>query len=194
MAKIDSMLEALSEITIARDVGRRHDDARFRYTSERIAVEDFDEFVHRVGHYYNYHFAACMSAGSPLRASDAEGRAVELLEREYHHSRNGDIVSCYNDAHDGTNNGMRAILDLIADGLKREDVLRYTRRVFDRYVAPNCWADKVEIIRQFIAKCGVTLSPHISVNEPERYAANYRDLIQAYVSGLQRISQQFRRL
>lgn len=100
----------------------------------------------------------------------------------------------YNDAHDGTNGGMRVVLDTIAEGLKAESVERYIRDAFDRYVAPISWEQKVTIIRQFIARCGIHLASSIRSDQPERYAQNYQELIRSYVSGLQRTSSIFRRL
>ena len=86
------------------------------------------------------------------------------------------------------------VLDMIAEGLKAESVERYIRDAFDRHVTPNSWEQKVEIIRQFIAQCGVHLASSIRTNQPERYASNYRELIQSYVAALQRTSSIFRRL
>jgi hypothetical protein len=86
------------------------------------------------------------------------------------------------------------VLDTIAEALKAESVRRFTRDVFDHYVAPNDWDRKVEIIRQFIAQCGNSLASSIRVNQPERYAQNYQELINAYVSALRRTSAIFRRL
>ena len=71
---------------------------------------------------------------------------------------------------------------------------RYTRELFDRYVAPNEWDAKVEIVRQFIAECGVHLSTSIRADQPERYAQNFEELIRSYVEALQRTSSVFRRL
>jgi hypothetical protein len=61
-------------------------------------------------------------------------------------------------------------------------------------VTPNSWEQKVEIIRQFIAQCGVHLASSIQINQPERYARDYKELIQAYVTALQKTSSIFRRL
>ena len=100
----------------------------------------------------------------------------------------------YNDAHDGTNGGLRAILDIIAEGLKAESVEDHIRDVFDRYVAPNSWSQKVSIIRQFIQHCGIFLSSSIRSDQPERYAQNYQELIRSYVEALRNTSGIFRRL
>jgi hypothetical protein len=193
MSAIGDVLQALDERTIAQKVGIPHDEARMRYPLRSNTVADFDEFSTVIGDYYNHHSRQCISRGGTMSSSEAQGRAKEALEREYRRRR-GNIVSAFNDAHDGTNGGMRVVLDTIAESLKAESVERYIRDVFDRYVAPNKWEQKVEIIRQFIAQCGINLSTSIQANQPERYAQDYVELIRAYVTGLQQTSSVFRRL
>jgi hypothetical protein len=164
-----------------------------RYPLRSNIVSSFDQFSDIVGDYYNHHFTACVSNGGALSRSQATGRAKEILEREYRRE-NGDIVTAYNDAHDGTNGGLRLVLDKVAEGIKTECVERYTRDMFDRHVAPNAWEDKVLIIRQFIAQCGVPLSSSIRADQPERYARDFQDLLRSYVDALRRTSSIFRRL
>ena len=103
-------------------------------------------------------------------------------------------MTAFNNAHDGTRGGLRVVLDKIAEALKAEAVRRYTRDVLERHVTPNSWERKVEIIRQFIARCGVDLSGSLRTDQPERYAQDYQTLIRAYVDGLRRTSAIFRRL
>jgi len=192
MSSIKNLLEELNERTIAQRIGIPHDEARIRYHLRSNTVKSFDEFTRVIADYYAVHFTTCITHGGSLSASDAASRAKELLERESRR-RGGNIVTAYNDAHDGTNGGLRVILDTIADGLKAESVERYIRDAFDRYVAPNSWEEKVEIIRQFIAQCGVHLASTIRTDQPERYASDYRELVQSYLSELQRTSSTFRR-
>ena len=149
MAAIDNLLAALDERNIARQIGLKHDEARMAYTLERNTAADFDEFTRIIADYYNHHFGSCMSSGGRLSSSQAASKAKDILEREYRR-RNGDIVAAFNDAHDGTNGGLRVILDRLAESLKTEAVEAHVRDVFDRLVAPNSWEAKVEIIRQFI--------------------------------------------
>jgi len=190
---IQSLLEELDERTIAQRIGIPHDQARMRYQLQQNLVKSFEEFSWNIAEYYNHHYTGCVSHGGYLSTSEAAGRAKELLEREYRR-RNGDIVMAYNDAHDGTNGGMRAVLDTIAEGLKAESVERYIRDVFDRYVEPNSWEQKVEIIRNFIGQCGHHLASSIRTDKPERYARDYQELITSYVDALQKTSSIFRRL
>ncbi|MBT5609951.1 MAG: hypothetical protein HOJ57_28690 [Lentisphaerae bacterium] len=195
MSAIDDIQHALSERVIAQNVGIRHDEARMRFPLRKNTVDTFEEFLDIIGAYYNYHFAACISGGGRLAPWEAQERAKEALEREYRRrDRNSDIVAAFNDAHDGANAGLRGLLDTIAESLKTESVDRYTRSVFDRYVAPNSWDDKVDIIRQFIARCGINFPSSIRTDQPERYARDYRDLLSAYNEGLRRTSAVCRRL
>jgi len=193
MATIDILLEALDERNIAQHVALAHDETRAGYPLKSNTAGDFDQFSRLISDYYNHHFSRCISGGGTLPGTEASGRAKEILEHEYRR-RNGDIVAAFNDAHDGTNGGLRVQLDLIAEALKAESVERYIREMFDRYVAPNSWEDKVEIIRQFIRQCGANLNSSIRADQPERYAQNFRELIHSYVVSLQRTSAIFRRL
>ena len=192
MPDIRTVLTALAERTIAREVALRHDEARNRFPLERNTVGTFDEFTGIVGGYYAHHFRH-VTGGASLSEREAAGRAKELLEQVLRR-QGGDVSSAFSDAHLGINGGLRVILDQLAEGLKIEFVERYIRDVFDRHVAPNAWEDKVEIIRQFIQRCPESLSTAIDVNTPERYAQNFQDLIRSYVDGLQRASSMFRRL
>ena len=193
MAAIDTLVAALDERQIARQVALRHDEARMRYALASNTVGDFDEFADVIAGYYNTHFTQCVSGGGGLSRAEAAGRAKEILDKEYRR-RQGDIVTAFNDAHDATNGGMRVVLDTIAEGLKAESVERYIREVFDRIVAPNSWEQKVEIIRQFIRCCGAGLSSSIRAETPERYAHNFEELIRSYMTTLRQTSSIFRRL
>ena len=193
MPSIDHLMYELDETTVAQKIGIPHDEARMRYSLRSNTVGSFDEFSHAIGDYYNYHFTSCVSPGGRLSSLEAIGRAKEILAREYQR-RGGDIVSAYNDAHDGTNGGMRAILDLIAENLKTVSIEHYIRSCFDRHVTPNSWTQKVEIIRQFMSRCGTYLSASVRANPAERYAHSYEELIRSYVQGLKQTSSILRRL
>lgn len=190
---IARILHELDERTIAQRIATPHDEARMQYYLKANTVKSFDEFNHAISDYYSYHFSKCVSPGGRLSPAEASSRAKEMLERQYRR-QSGDIVSAYNDSHDGTNGGLRTVLDIIADGLKAESIERYIRDVFDRHVAPNSWEQKVKIIREFIEQSGSYLSSTIRQDQPERYAQNFQELIRSYISALQQTSSLFRRL
>jgi hypothetical protein len=187
------LMEELDERTIARQVGIPHDEARMRFPLQTNTAASFAEFEEAIAGYFDYHYGQCVAHGGRLSRSEAAGRAKEVIEREYKR-RHGDIVTAFNDAHEGTNGGMRAILDMITEALKAESVERYIRDVFDRRVAPNDYEAKVAIMRDFIERCGTHLPREVRANRPERYAHNYQDLIREYVTALRQTSSMFRRM
>ena len=193
MATITTILDALDERSIAQAIGIPHDEARLSYRLQSNTVSDFDEFTHIVGEYVQHHSFRCIASGGRLSRADAGGRAKEILEQAYRR-QNGDLVTAYNDAHDGTNGGLRHVLDVIAEALKAEAVERYVREVFDRSVAPNAWEEKVRLVDEFLGRYGSNLSTSVQLGRPERYAQNYKELIRSYVDALQRTSSVFRRL
>jgi hypothetical protein len=192
MTTIQMLLEALDERTIARKIGIPHDETRMAYGLRSNTAPDFRAFEAAIGDYFNYHFSAT-SHGGRLSRDEAIARAKEMLERAYQR-RNGNLLSAYADAHEGLNGGLRHVLDILADGFKMEAIERLVRQTFDRYVAPNSWEDKVELLRQFFNQCGVNLSPLIRRDQPERYAHDYVTLIRAYANAIQQTSSSFRRL
>ena len=192
MGSIDSLLSQVDELAIAQNVGIPHDEARMGYALSSNTVSSFEDFTAHIANYYNHHVSRCVLHGGALSRTEAAGRAKEILEQDYR-KQGGNSITAYNDAHDGTNGGLRIVLDRLAEQLKAESVERYIRDAFDRYVDPTSWEQKVDIIRQFIARFGHMLSSAIHPDQPERYAQNYEELIRAYVDGLRRTSSVFRK-
>jgi hypothetical protein len=192
MSSIDSLCAELDEVAIAGNAGNAHDNARAAYSLKKNTVSSFDEFNDRIVDYYSYHIGQCVVPGGRIAPYEAAGRASEILEREYKR-QGGNLMSAYKDANDGTNGGLRIILDIIADHLKEESVERYIRFAFNQHVDPTSWPQKVEIISQFIGRYGHILGPSIDAAHPERYAQNYDELIRAFMDALKRSSKIFRK-
>ena len=192
MSTIDSLCDALDEVEIARNVGIAHDEARAAYGLSKNTVSSFDEFNNLIAGYYSYHIGHCVVQGGRIANFEAAGRASEILEREYRR-HGGNLMSAYKDANDGTNGGMRIILDVIAEQLKEESVERYVRHAFNRHVDPTSWNQKVDIIQQFIDRNRHVLGSAIDAAHPERYAQNYDELIKAFMDALKKSSKIFRK-
>ena len=192
MTDIQRLLAALDEREIAANVTSKHDEARLQYRLEKNTVSDFREFEEKIADYYDYHFRIA-SNGGYVDKGTCRSRAKNVIERHYHR-QGGDIRAACRDAQDGTNGGLRSIIDLLADSFKEQSQIEYVTDIFDRFVAPNSFEEKTEIIRQFIKAIRPTSGSAIDVDHPERYAENYKDLIQGYVDALTRAHRSMRRL
>ncbi len=192
MGSLQGLLAELDETAIAKNVAIPHDEARMRYSLMRNTVQDYSEFVDVISTYYNYHVSECVAHGGFVSRTEASGRAKEILQQEYRRV-GGDINTAYNDAHDGTNGGLRIVLDRLADRLKAEAVERYVRDAFDRHVEPVSWEQKVDIMRQVLARYNHEFPSSIRMDQPERYASNYEEIIRAVVEGLRKALSIFKR-
>lgn len=193
MAAIHDLLAATSEIALARNVAVHHDNAREEYLGRSGPIRDFWDFEERTADYFAYHYEKCVVPGARMPASTARSKVKSLLQQELrrHHS---DLDGAYRDAIDGTNSGLRGVLDAIADALKAEAIEDYITEQFDRRVAPVDPAQRVEIVRQFIEHYGGVLRGAIDPNRVEQYAHRYKELIRLYSNGLRGASSLFRRL
>ncbi|WP_309400011.1 hypothetical protein [Cerasicoccus maritimus] len=169
-------------------VSNAHDDARISYRLDSNTVQDMHEFISVIGDYLNYHHETCL--GGRLPDFQAEEMAKEIVER--HHKRSGgNLLSAYTQANTGLNGGMRKILDVIADELREDALRRYTNHVLDTYVTPNAWPEKVALIRELVA---VLKLDGADTDHPERYASDYKALIETYLRNLRRTEEAFFRM
>lgn len=194
MSPISGLMANLTPRAIAHNAALPHDEARLKYRGLKSnTVGTFDDFRDGVTDYVIYHHSECVARGGRLSPSEAWGRGKTIIETEYRR-RHGDIVTAFNDARDGTNGSMRAILDLICESMKADAVAAYTTNEFDRAISPASWSERVLAVRDFIAECGPYLRADIRTAEPERYARDIRQLLEAYLEGLKSVSSMYRRL
>ncbi len=192
MGSFESLTKALQEGEIAKRVGNTHDEARMCFVCRSNTVRDFDEFSDLIGQYYVHHYATCVARGAQIDRVEAIGRAKEILEQAYRRHQ-GNLMTAYRDASEGTNSGLRGVLDRIADALKAESVERYVREAFDAHVKPTEWNEKVSIIRQLFQTCGQFLPSYIRTDQPEKYASDYQELVRGYTEALRRTTNLFSR-
>ena len=83
MGSLDNLLEAMDEMTIAKNIGIPHDEARMHYSLKKNTVDSFEEFTDVIADYYNYHISKIVLRGGHLSSTEAAGRAKEIIEQDY---------------------------------------------------------------------------------------------------------------
>ncbi len=193
MNELEQILRALDERELNLAVGRKHDEVRMRYPLQRVTVEDFREFEQIIGDYYAHHFGACVAPGARLPPHEAQARAKQLIEDEYRRTRGQTLNNACDDAMEGREGGMRKLLDILCDGLKRESEANYAAGVFDRFVVPNRFADKVELIRQLIGRFSGILPASVVHGQPEEFAHDYKDFVRVILDSMRSTARVARR-
>jgi hypothetical protein len=190
MSEFKKLLELLDERNLTSHVASYHDTARLQFTLSSNQVNSFQEFQQRIGEFYNHQLTHALGGG-PLPVYEARRRAKDILERAYRRRRQS-LNNAIADAIEGTNGGMRAILDTIADAMKEESTQNFTEEAFDEVCPPNSWTGKVDLMRQFQQQYGEALGEPVRSMPAEAYAAHYKELIQAFDYHMKDVARQFR--
>jgi hypothetical protein len=193
MSILRSLLSAIDEYSIAREVSNPHEEARMKFRLHKNVVADFEEFTEVIAKYYQHHYALCVARGGVLSRSDAAGAAKELIERAYRR-RQGNLISAFKDGVSGTHGGMRVVIEAISDGIREQAIDRYVRDVFDRHVAPHSFEERVAIMREFMESSGVALPRDMRGQPPERYAHEFQEILRAHVAAVAQVGSVARRL
>ncbi|MFW6061987.1 MAG: hypothetical protein ACOC93_04185 [Planctomycetota bacterium] len=188
---LQALMAELDPRTVARRAKLVHEDARASYMPPSTQVETYEQFLEILGDYYNHHFAATLGNGHRLPRSQAVGRAREIVTQAYRRQR-GSIRSAFLDARDGTRNGLRGVLDGIADALKQEAAEAYVRDVLDRHVSPVDPDQQTEIVRQLFERFGPELGDSLHIDRPDYYARDVESLIRAFVEKINELTWQVR--
>ena len=185
---ITKLLNDLNQKAISR-VTAPYDQAFLDYRPVS-QVTDFDQFQYCIADFYNYLYSRAVSQGVTFSESEAWSKAKIALEN-VGRRENKNINSMYEDAKDGS---MRDVLGHIVDFFKYQKSEEYVQQVFDKFIKPVSWSEKVQTIKEFIDICGPHLSPSIRADQSERFAHDYQTLIRSYVNALNQMANNFRRL
>jgi hypothetical protein len=80
MLSIDTLLAALTDTQIAREVGSLHDDTRMAYRPPRKRVDSFSDLEDLIADYYIHHFCRAVAPGSQIPRLFALDKGKELVE------------------------------------------------------------------------------------------------------------------
>lgn len=188
MAIIDEFFEAISQETIAREVGQKHDRAREAYPLENITINNFEEFMDEIVIFYQYEFSETIGNGAIMDAEMAFSNARRIIEN--HFSRQGEInpiEAAYRIAITGVQGGFRLLINVIADSLKASQEEQYINYILDRMIGPQDYEMHIILMRQYLNTYQEYIPEDIRIKPPEALAVNYKQIIKMHVEVLDRI-------
>lgn len=186
----EHVVEALSTRALAAQT-LPFDEARNAFRVRSNVVAAYPELEELLVDFYVHVYARCVVKGGTLPRSKALYEVRRILEHEFRRERG--VMGAFNHAVDGTEGGVRGLLDRILEAMKNEAAEAYTRGVLDQFVKPVSWEDKVEFIRTMLAGCDSHFASALHRDEPERYAASYEEFTLTYVQFLRQTEAALRR-
>jgi hypothetical protein len=130
---VDQILGLLDQTQINRTVLQQHDVARETFRLPTMIVRDHQEFKYLLTAYVEHHRQA-VGEGTPTSAAGF-GEAKRILDRAFNEDQYQDgYAHALQMALDGSNGGMRAVLNMIADTLKQRALADYLDHVYYHHI------------------------------------------------------------
>lgn len=189
----DAVVAQIDEQALAHRFGIPVDSARGSYLLEASTVQSQQEFVETLEAFYA-HLHRWISGGvqEALDAEQMRSGAIHLLEAAFRGQ--GGYEAAYARARDGTQGGMRAVLDTVAEQFKRERCSDHVRKVFREAVSALDWDGRVQFMRAALKHLAPFLPPWLTDEPPERFVRQYEAIVRTYVESWDRFNRVLRTL
>ena len=183
---VDRILDLIGQDHVNRHVLVKHDEARETFRSPRMVVSDHEEFKYLVTSYVEHHLKS-VGEGSPSPAA-AFGQAKGILDHAFGQDRFQEgYPAALQMALDGSQGGMRAILNEIADALKSRALNNYMDHVFHQHINVLSKTDNMALSRAFYQRFGPILRRFGMDVDEETFAWNTRAALDYHRQALEQI-------
>jgi hypothetical protein len=190
---VDTILDELSEATIAQKIGIPLDEARMSFVPVPVQVESWDEFLEITTALYCRFLRYTDIPGERFESGDAEGRVMVLLENAF--SREEGIDEAYAEAtQPSRKGGMRYVLDAMTERYKAEETEKHILLTMKTGIDPLDHKAKVEFVTAFLERFAPFLPEDIRSKEPGYFANAWELLARAYARSLDAVKSLLRRL
>jgi len=190
----DAIVSMINEQALAEKFGII-DLARACFVLEQPKFETFQEFID-VLETYIIHLQRYIGSSFEIPNTDApRNKAVELLKNTFN-NKGGDKAA-FVQARDGTQGGIRFILDMITEQCKAEKQDAYIDRVLKDAIPDMTLDERVKCIRAIMKKIGPFLPEEIRNQPLKRFARNddtLRTIILTYVGCRDKFNQSLSRI
>ncbi len=184
----DAVVSQSSQQALAKKIGIPIDSARSSFILESSTTASADEFVDTITAFYSHLQRYTNPAPAiTIEDEDAKDKALSLLERTFRNR--GGFEAAKSNAADGTNGGLRLILDALTEQFKSERQADYVHAVFRKALDGLEWQEKIDFIKAALQRLAPFLPAEIRSQPPERFARHYETIVQTYVQSFDQVSQ-----
>lgn len=170
---VDKILDLIDQTHINRTVLMQHDVARESFTVPKMIVADHQEFKYLITSYVEHHKKA-VGEGQTTAAA-AFGEAKRIVDRAFEEDRFQDgYARALQIARDGTDGGMRTILNQIADVIKQNALANYIDHVYYHHIDVLSKDDNLALSRAFYRRFGPILKRFGFDVDEDTFAFNTR--------------------
>jgi len=191
-AAIDAALTEISAETLAVKIGSDIDAARAAFVMQDVTTDSYEAYLDTVTAFYLAVLRRTGQEPDPGAMEAIAADAMALVERAFRDR--GGAKAARAEARDGTNGGLRLVLDAMTEQLKTERQFEHVDRVMKEILDPLDWEARVAFMGAFLDRLGPQLPPELRSQPPERFAQHYDTILRTYVQSVDRVKQVLRNL
>ncbi len=189
-AAVNLVIERLRNEALAAEIGNPLDAARACYAVHRIDVDNYDELLEAVTAFFS-HLRQAVALPQFSDSTDAiSSEAFHLVDSACR--AEGGFDAAVVEARHPVRGGLRWIFDRMTEQLKRELTSRRIRAVLREAVDPLDEAESISFTRALVDRLGDQLPDHLRRRAPALLVHRREELLEAYVHGLDQVTQQLR--
>lgn len=189
MSNLIRMITLLDEVNLSNVVGLKHDTARERYHITRSTVNSSVEFEEEVTRFVEYQL--CATRGNvAIPRYMASSQAANIIERAF--ANIGGTSGAYEMANRGIRGGLRAVIDVLYQAIKKEEEEAYIEYVLRTEVDPLSFDDRVELMQAYLTRYGRNFPNSIRIPTAFELAGNYESIIRMHVEVINSIRMRIR--
>ncbi len=178
MSRFSDIMVYLHPKAIIEKTETSHNAARGKCTLQSPIAQDYNDFEESIIAYTSFHMAEVFGNSPPPEF------CLNIARRYIDEAVGFDNAAFI--ALSGSEGGMNNVLNLIADGFKKEAKAAYVTYVIDKFISPLNFEEIVEVMREFKERLGQFCPESMNYISPEAMAGSYKKIIWSYFEGLSR--------
>ena len=177
MSLIDNILEKLDEGAMAESM-LKHDIAREKYILKNLTVSSYGDFLTEITLYYRHHVRYVRGKDEvPDKVSRIDlAEAIKVVDQAF--PSLGGVQYAFTIAKEGIQGGAKYVIDSMASVLKKDWEEQYIDSILVFYINPLDFQQKVELMKQYLAKFGYLTKKSQTAEE---LASHWQDVIRYHI-------------
>ena len=189
---VESVLSKIDSQVLLTNIGHSIDEARASFIMDSVTVESNEEFNDTIATFMLHMSRHYRGASATMDREASRSEAHDLLEKTF--SAKGGSIAALAEGKNGTNGGMRFILDVMTEQFKKEEQEKYINMIFKEALDPMVWEEKLAFISAFLERIKHQLPPDIKMRSPEEYANHYELIVRMYAKSFDKVKELLRTL
>ena len=168
------------------------DAARAAFVLPVVTTDSHDEFNQTLAAFYRHLLRRTGRLDGPGHGGTVAAEALVLVSEAF--AREGGFDAALSEARNGTQGGLRFVLDRMTEWFKQTQREAHVRYVFREAMSSVDYDAKVAFVRALMKEQAGALPEELLSAPPERFAKAYETLARAYSESRDRMKEAFRKL